>query len=84
MDETSLYIADENGVEKQMQILFTTDVTAYGKKYVFFYDPEDEEGEVHFMSFDDEHNLYAVESEEECDMLAELFDTFMMEDYEEE
>ena len=47
LDSSSLYVNDENGNEKRMEILFTFEDEDHGKKYVVFLDPEEEEGEVY-------------------------------------
>ena len=48
LDSSSLYVTDENGNEKRMEILFTFEDDNHAKKYVVFMDPEEEEGSVCF------------------------------------
>ena len=77
MDSKTFFITTDDGQEKQMKILFTFDSDEFGKSYVFFYDPEDED-EIYAMSYDEEGNLNQVEekSEEEWEMLREVFEAF--------
>ena len=74
MDSETLFITTDDGQEKEMKIYFTFDSEQYGKQYVLFYDPEDPDGTVFAMSYDDEGNLMAVESEEEWGMIEEMFE----------
>ena len=41
LDSSSLYVTDENGNEKRMEILFTFEDDNHAKKYVVFMDPEE-------------------------------------------
>ena len=43
LDTSSLYVTDENGNEKRMEILFTFDDEEKGNKYVVFEDPDNED-----------------------------------------
>ena len=54
LDTSSLYVTDENGNEKRMEILFTFDDEEKGNKYVVFEDPDNEDGEVFASRYDDE------------------------------
>lgn len=76
LDSSSLYVTDENGNEKRMEILFTFEDEDHGKKYVVFIDPEDEEGEVFASAYDDEGNLIPIESETEWQMIEEVIGAF--------
>lgn len=76
LDSSSLYVTDENGNEKRMEILFTFEDEDHGKKYVVFMDPEDEEGEVFASAYDDEGNLIPIESETEWQMIEEVIGAF--------
>lgn len=81
MDSNIIYITTDDGQEKAMNILFTFDSEEYGKSYVLFYDPEDKDMEVFAMSFDENNNLFAVEDEQEWEMIGEVLRSF---DYDEE
>ncbi|MBE6103596.1 MAG: DUF1292 domain-containing protein [Erysipelotrichaceae bacterium] len=76
MDSNKLYVTTDNGEEKEMEILFTFDSEQYGKSYVLFYDPKDPEATVYGMAYDEEGNLYAVESQEEWEMIEEVFEGY--------
>lgn len=76
LDSNSLYVCDEVGNEKRMEILFTFDDDNRGKKYVVFLDPEEESEEVFASAYDDEGNLMPVENEEEWQMIEEVIGAF--------
>ncbi|MBQ3385445.1 MAG: DUF1292 domain-containing protein [Erysipelotrichaceae bacterium] len=76
MDTNTLFVTTDDGQEKQMEILFTFDSDEFGKSYVLFFDPKDEEGIVYTMSYDEEGNLYQVETEAEWEMISEVFEGF--------
>lgn len=77
LDSNAIYVPDENGEEKRMIILFTFDSPDYGKQYVVFQDPENNEGEIYASAFTDEGELLPIESDEEWDMVEEVINTFM-------
>ena len=74
--DKKLYITDENGVEKEMEILLTFEPDGSTKKYVLYYDPEVEDGDVFASIYDDEGHLYYVEDEEELAIIYEVLDSF--------
>ena len=76
MDTNTLFVTTDDCREKKMEILFTFDSEEYGKSYVLFLDPEDTEGTVYAMSYDEAGNLYQVESSEEWDMIEEVFEGY--------
>ena len=76
MDTDTLFVTTDDGQEVEMKIRFTFDSEEYGKSYVLFYDPQDEEGTVYAMSYDEEGNLFQVESEQEWEMIQEVFEGF--------
>lgn len=89
LKENQLIFEDENGNEILCDIIFTYDSEEFKKSYVFFapVGSEDEDGkvEVGAASYELKEDgnmgeLHAVESEEEWDMLAEVFDSFASED----
>ena len=69
LDSNSLYVTDENGNEKRMEILFN-------KRYVVFADPEVESDEVFASAYDDDGHLLPVETEEEWQMIEEVIGAF--------
>lgn len=79
--QNTMILEDDQGKEKEFEILFTFESEDYNKKYVLYFDPEQEDEEeidVLFSSYDDD-SLYAVEDEEEIEMISEVFNTFMEE-----
>lgn len=76
MDTNKLFVTTDDGQEKEMEILFTFDSDEYGKSYVLFFDPQDREGTVFVMSYDDDGNLNQVETEEEWAMIEEVFEGY--------
>lgn len=84
MDEKMITVLDENGVEHEFEILLTFDNDENGKKYVMYYDPNEEEPNVMTSIFDDEGNFFPVETKEEWDMIEEVFYSFMAEEEESE
>lgn len=69
MKEDSIFITDENGKEVQMHIFLTFE--ANNKKYVVVYS-DDNEDELYPFIYDDEGNLYQVETIEEMEMIDEV------------
>ena len=83
-DENTIVVIDQDGKELVMEILFTFDSDQFNKKYVLYFDPKAEEPEVYASSYDDEGNLSLVETDEEWDMIEEVYNTFMTEEDSEE
>lgn len=69
MEENSIFITDDNGKEVEMKILLTFE--ANEKKYVVVYS-ETNEDELYSFIYDDEGNLYQIESDEELQMVNEV------------
>lgn len=84
MDERMITVLDENGNEIEFEVLLTFESDETGKKYVMYFDPEQEEPNVMTSIFDDEGNFFPVESQEEWDMIEEVFYSFMAEEEDEE
>ncbi len=77
LDSNCLYVKDENGNEKKMTILFTFDSEDYKSQYVVFQDPSNGEENVYASKYDDQGNLFPIETEEEWDMVEEVINTFL-------
>ena len=74
--ENQIVITDDNGEELTMEILFTYENEERNKKYVFFYDPNDEEN-VLAMSYDEETGeLFEIEDDEEYEEVEEVFNAY--------
>jgi len=83
-EDRKLIVTDENNNQIEMEIMFTFDKD--GKNYVVYHNPlNDKENdiEVFASTYDEEGNLFPVESDEEWDMIEEVLDTFL-EDQEEQ
>ncbi|MBQ9037407.1 MAG: DUF1292 domain-containing protein [Erysipelotrichaceae bacterium] len=76
MDSNKLFVTLDNGEEKEMEILFTVDLDQFGKSYVLFFDPEDPEATVYAMSYDEDGNLNAIESDEEWGVIEEVLEGY--------
>ncbi len=72
MDDT-IYITDENGKEVKMNILFTFDYDE--NKYVIVYNHENKD-ELYPFKYDDDGHIFAVESEEELEIINEVLEAF--------
>ena len=73
MSENSIFITDENGKKVEMKIYLTFD--ANDKKYVVVYS-EDNEDELYSFIYDDNGNLYQVETDEELQMINEVIGAY--------
>ena len=82
--DKKLYITDENGAEKEMEILLTFEPDNSAKKYVLYYDPEVEDGDIFASIYDDEGHLFPIETQEEWDMVEEVLNAFNEEEDDEE
>ena len=69
LETNTMFVTDESGNEKEMEILFTFEDEEKGRKYLVFADPEDEGEEVFASAYDDEGNLMPVETDEEWQMI---------------
>ena len=73
MNDNKIYITDDNGLEREMNILFTFDMN--DKNYVVVYEGGNDE-ELFALQYDEDGNLYVVEDEEELEMVQEVIDAF--------
>lgn len=76
LENNSLFIADENGQEVRMEILFTFENEEKKKNYVVFYDPSVDNEEVFASIYDDEGNLFPIDDEAEWSMVEEVIGAF--------
>ncbi len=76
--DNHIIITDEDGVEQRFEILFTYDNEDKNISYVLFYDEAKPE-EVMAMRFDEQGNLYEIETDEEWDEVEEVLNTFSSE-----
>ena len=83
MDEKEITIMDEEGNQHVMEILFTYEHDERKKKYVFLYEKNNPD-EVIAMEYNDNGELFEIESEEEYEEVEEVFNAFNEENFEEE
>lgn len=76
MSENSIFITDENNKEVEMKILLTFE--ANEKKYVVVYN-ESNEDELYSFVYDDNGNLYQIETEDELNMVNEVIEAYEQE-----
>lgn len=76
MSENSIFITDENGKEIEMKIYLTFE--ANNKKYVVVYE-ENNQDELYSFVYDDNGNLYQIESEEELKIVDEVVGAYEQE-----
>ena len=78
-NETQMVVADSEGKEHLVQILFTYENEERDAKYVFFYDTEDKEENVVVMRYVGElatGELVPIEDDEEYDEVEEVFNAW--------
>lgn len=75
MIEKEIIIIDEDGNELKMEIEFTYTDEATGKEYVFYFDPQNED-ELFVAGYDEEGNLYEIETDEELDKMEKVLDKY--------
>lgn len=79
MDANEILVTDDQGNEKKFTVLFTFNSEETGKKYVLYYDENEDEPDIFASIFDDEGRLFEIESPDEWDMIEEVFSSFMAE-----
>ncbi len=77
VESNKILIREEDGSEKEMEILFTFDDESRNKSYVLFTDPQDEEGLVYSCSYTEDGQMEPVDDQDELDMIEEVFGAFM-------
>ena len=84
MEENIIVITDENGQEKEYEILFTFDNEENGHSYVVYFDPDDDEPQAQASIYTDDGQLLSVEDPEEWELIEEVFQSFVANDEENE
>ena len=79
MDANEILVTDDQGNEKKFTVLFTFNSEETGKKYVLYYDENEDEPDIFASIFDDEGHLFEIDSPDEWDMIEEVFSSFMAE-----
>jgi len=83
MEDKTIVVTDENGIDTIYEIILTFDSPETGKKYVIYKLPEEDEevmAAVYEEQTDGEGILTEVQSEEEFEMIQEILDSFIEED----
>lgn len=83
MDVEKIQVIDDDGNELEFEVLFTFENDENGKKYVLYYDDNEEEPQVYSSIYDEDGHLYPVDTPEEWDMIEEVFNSFIAQDEEE-
>ena len=86
MDVEKIQVIDDDGNELEFEVLFTfenDESDENGKKYVLYYDANEEEPQVYSSIYDEDGHLYPVDTPEEWDMIEEVFNSFIAQDEEE-
>ncbi|MCI9049646.1 MAG: DUF1292 domain-containing protein [Coprobacillus sp.] len=83
MDVEKIQVIDDDGNELEFEVLFTFENDENGKKYVLYYDANEEEPQVYSSIYDEDGHLYPVDTPEEWDMIEEVFNSFIAQDEEE-
>ena len=76
INDKQISITDSEGNEHLMEILFTYEHEERGKKYVFLYEKDSPE-EIIAMEYNDNGELFEIESDEEYEEVEEVFNAFM-------
>ncbi len=84
MENETIFVVDETGLEIEMTVLFTVESTVSQKNIVVYFNPEDEDGQVFASVYDEEGNLFAIEDDAEWSFVEEVFNAFIEEQDEEE
>jgi len=77
METNKLIVTNEEGKEVEMEIMFTFN---YNKKdFVVYFDPNDpdEDTDVFASIYDENGNLYPIESDEEWDVVDQMVASFI-------
>lgn len=78
MESNIMYVKDENGIEKAMEILFTFENA--GKNYVVFSDANHQDEQVFASVYNETGDLLPIETQAEWDMVEEVISAFSNEE----
>lgn len=74
--DKQIILYDDNGKEFKCEMLFTYEHEERDAKYVFFYEPDNED-EIFCMRFDDDGNLFEIEDDEELKEMDEVLQAYL-------
>ena len=84
MDVNKIQVIDDDGNELELMYSLLLIVKIQEKNMFYYYDANDEDAQVYSSIYDDDGNLYPIETPDEWDMIEEVFNSFMAEDEEDE
>lgn len=82
MEANKIVVIDDTGKEIEFEVLFTFEND--DKKYVLYFDPNEDEPNLFASVYDDEGELFEIESPEEWDLVEEVFQSFVAQEEEED
>lgn len=83
MDDKTIIIVDDNNHEQTMEIYFSYQHQETGFTYVFYFDPQVEDGPVYVSQYDDDGHLFPVEDEALWNHLNEVLQQYQLEEEDE-
>ncbi len=75
LNDDDIIIYDEEGKEYLFKILFTYENEKRGCEYCFIYEPSKED-EIIVMKYNEEHELFPVEDEDELEEAEEVLEAY--------
>ncbi len=78
-DSKVMIITDENGQEKEVEIILTFEDDKNKKSYVLFTDVNANDGNVYAYSYDEDGNMNEITDEAEWEMCQEVLGAFLEE-----
>lgn len=76
-DVNVMTITDENGQEKEVEILLTFEDEKNQRKYVLFTDPNVDDGNVYAYRYDEDGNMNEIVDTKEWEMCQEVLGAFL-------
>lgn len=83
LETGTIIVTDDQGNEVEFEILFTFESDDTNKTYVLYFNPAEEEPKVYSSIYDNEGNLFPIETPEEWDMIEEVYNSFMADEEDE-
>ncbi|WP_294579627.1 DUF1292 domain-containing protein [uncultured Thomasclavelia sp.] len=77
MEANKIQVIDDQGNTKEFDVLFTFNNDELNKQYVLYYDATEEQPNVFASSYDENGQLFPIESPDEWELVEEVFQSFM-------
>lgn len=77
MEANKIQVIDDQGNEKEFEVLFTFNNDELNKQYVLYYDASLDEPSVYASIYDETGQLFPIETPEEWELVEEVFQSFM-------